>query len=292
MHFGPNECTHCGYIRGRYTSAEYNIPPDGVFYRLEQYECAFCSDKCLETALRPYMNERFALNKNFEDDPAIRQIIENLKSVQKLIDSDRLKSNEELAELEEYRTYHANALQEAARTWDQGQQDAIDAALTEYIVRWSRECTAYHARVLEKELTEKKREIERQQREEDAQRKRELLELQKKGRELEREAAGLERELRYKEQQQERLRKEQERKAEASRRDFDRDYERAEKEHSAFLEREAHEAAIAPKTIPFKIRYEHTHIIAPSGAGKTTLIEHIILRDIINAIGDPRIRCD
>ncbi len=280
MHFGPNECTHCGYIRGPYTSAEYDIPADGVFYRLEQYECAFCSDKCLEAALRPYMNDRFALDKDFEDDPAIRQIIENLKTVQKLIDAATLKSNEERAELEEYRIYHADALQEAARAWDQGQQDAIDAALTSYIVQWARESNAHLARVLEKDLKEKKREYERERREEDAARKRELLDLQRKRREVERELSVAQREYQQKLRDEERSLEKEKREQEAKRRELDRAYERAEAEHRDVLKQEAYEEAIKPKPVPEHARFEHTIIVAGAGHGKTQLLEYLIANDL------------
>jgi hypothetical protein len=61
----------------------------------------------------------------------------------------------------------------------------------------------------------------------------------------------------------------------------------AEGEHRKFLteemQREREEQAfvqlIAPKPIPPTLRYSHTHILAPSGYGKTVLLQHIILSD-------------
>src|SRR5437660_5184539 len=35
-----------------------------------------------------------------------------------------------------------------------------------------------------------------------------------------------------------------------------------------------------PFRIPFKARFEHTHIVGGSGHGKTQLLQHLILRDL------------
>ena len=79
--------TQCGCIRSAYTSSEYKLPADGVIARLLEYECAFCSDRCIEKALQPYIAERFGFNKDPKNDPDIRGIIENYQHVAKLIDS-------------------------------------------------------------------------------------------------------------------------------------------------------------------------------------------------------------
>jgi hypothetical protein len=42
----------------------------------------------------------------------------------------------------------------------------------------------------------------------------------------------------------------------------------------------AAEERTQPKSIPERIRFEHTHILGPSGSGKTTLIEQLILDDL------------
>ncbi len=53
----------------------------------------------------------------------------------------------------------------------------------------------------------------------------------------------------------------------------------AEKRRLELLEQEAkHQEPI--ESIPYRIRYEHTHILAPSGSGKTTLLQQIILDDL------------
>lgn len=46
------------------------------------------------------------------------------------------------------------------------------------------------------------------------------------------------------------------------------------------LEQEAFEEKLKPRPIPESLRMQHTHILAPSGYGKTTLIQQLILNDL------------
>ena len=239
MHFGPNECTQCGGVRAAYTSSKYELPSDGVIARLLGYECAFCSDRCLEKALQPYIAERFGFDKHPQNDPAIRKIVENYGLIVKLINSNTLHSVEERSKLEEHRAFHLNGLQEALDAWVEGRNNAIEAASDRFTSQWERECRAYHDRQSEKSFIEQQRAIEREQ-------------------------AAAERDQRYEEQKQERLRKELERKAEAFEREWEKDYFAAEAEHEKFLEKEANEEALTFKPIPEHLRI-HTGIIAKTG---------------------------
>lgn len=296
MHFGPNECTHCGYIRSPYTS-EHVKPPDGVLYRQGDYECAFCSDRCLEKALQPYINDRFNFDKDPTKDPEIRGIIENCKQGLKYFDSISLPSTEELAERQAHCDYYESALREALTAWEDAQNSSIESALTDYILRWAQECNRHYSRVLDKELAEKKREYEREQREEEAQRKRELSDIQQKRKEVERELSGIQREYKQKlrdeerrlereerehKQQlrdEERRQEKEKREQDAKQRDLDKDYERAEADHAEFLKQEALEKALAYKPIPEHIRI-HTAVIAKTGWGKTQLLQSLILAEL------------
>ena len=276
MHFGPNECTQCGCIRAAYTSSEYELPSDGVFARLLGYECAFCSDKCIEKALQPYIAERFGFNKDPKNDPDIRGILENYQNAVKLIDSNTLHSVEERAELEEHRAYHYNGLKEALASWIEAKNYAIDAAVSQFISQWARDCGAYSARQSEKSFVERKREIERQQQDEERRRERERLEAKRDQERAEREAQRLRE--RY-ESQQEREERERKRKQEVFEREWDKDYFAALPEHEQFLEREAHEQTLIFKPIPDHLRI-HTGIVAKTGWGKTQLLQTLILWEL------------
>ena len=186
MHFGPNECTQCGGVRSAYTSSKYELPSDGVIARLLGYECAFCSDRCFEKALQPYITERFGFDKHPQNDPAIRKIVENYGLIVKLINSNTMHSVEERSKLEEHRAFHLNGLQEALDAWVEGRNNAIEDASDRFTSQWERECRAYHARQSEKSFIEQQRAIEREQRE--------------RQRFLEREQAAAERDQRYEEQ--------------------------------------------------------------------------------------------
>ena len=48
-----------------------------------------------------------------------------------------------------------------------------------------------------------------------------------------------------------------------------------------WLAEEAQAQMLKPKPIPEKIRFQHTHILAPSGFGKTTLLQNNILADFL-----------
>lgn len=66
--------------------------------------------------------------------------------------------------------------------------------------------------------------------------------------------------------------------------------ERLEKEQEELRKQREFDELIKPRPVPEALRFEHTHILAPSGAGKTTLIENLFLkdRDCAYVIIDPK----
>ena len=65
----------------------------------------------------------------------------------------------------------------------------------------------------------------------------------------------------------------------ANRTEKDRLKEQQEREEEEQKQRDF-EALIQPRPIPDRFQFEHTSILAPSGAGKTTLIQHLVLADL------------
>ena len=87
------------------------------------------------------------------------------------------------------------------------------------------------------------------------------------------------REAEIKKQEKERLREEEARLKEQSKLEADR-LKQETKAEAEKAEREAFEEKLRPKAIPDNLRSQHTHILAPSGYGKSTLIQQIILNDL------------
>jgi Type IV secretion-system coupling protein DNA-binding domain len=95
----------------------------------------------------------------------------------------------------------------------------------------------------------------------------------------ERQRTHEERQIEHKEnrewQLEQRQRSERDRQDRETREEFERIYEQAQLDHHLHTK----EGLFTPKPIPAQLRYEHVHILGPTGSGKTRLLLHLLLKD-------------
>ena len=75
--------------------------------------------------------------------------------------------------------------------------------------------------------------------------------------------------------EQERLGREREHAQEKTLSDYDDAFKWAQVDHELYLNQEK----FIPESIPPSLRFEHVHILGPTGVGKSTIIKHIALKD-------------
>jgi hypothetical protein len=249
----------------------------------------FCSYDCYKEGLYEFMPDGYP--QSFEESDDGKDLIQDLRS-----------EYEDYAEkydnLRRHRKYKVTDYQfwqnekfgsrwiKAQIAWETEQKKREDVAVDDMRDRLQQEWENLKEERKQGQLEAEMKEAERRRREEEKQRKEDERRADREKREQREQERDAERRAEREKREQQQAERDAERRADRERREALEAEREAEKQRK-LEEEEAEERLkeiewdeiLETKAIPNKKRYEHTHILAPSGFGKTTLMEQMILSD-------------
>jgi hypothetical protein len=303
MRWSADRCIGCGSpVRRTFTPCldEDIVDKNGLICGAGPFW--FCSNECIQKVINSYVSDKkYCFGRTAYDDPSIpdyyiEEWVERWeRSRNTEINKAILKFFDHLDGEQEQ--YYAKLRIEAQREEDRKkltQQRELD--------QWSKVIAAATTKEeKERERRDKERKQQQEREEKEAEKREREYQSQKKHKEIIEQRDRQRRERmeqtdQYRREQQLRdQRREEQRELDRLQSLQDKENERydrmradAEGEHRAFLHREqqeirdakAREELIASRQVPQRLRNEHTHILGPSGSGKSSLILDIYFHDI------------
>ena len=158
MRFKEDRCTHCGGPPRTFQS-RLGLNLEGKMSTWDKY--FFCSDECFSRVLNNYIPLEFAVGdrgKTIADDPHYKFLIKDYKDArQRCYPEDRLYSNQEIAERDEFDRAERRLITQYENEWASKRSNAITNAIRAVSDTWF----AHHQQEQQQEEKEKRLEEER-----------------------------------------------------------------------------------------------------------------------------------